>query len=87
VLLSVYFKATIQQVVALAVLMPIVASMGGIAGSQTLTLIIRGLALKRVTSANVGALLSKECKVGGLNSVIWAIVIGFVALLWFSHPL
>jgi magnesium transporter len=81
------FEATIQQVVALAVLMPVVASMGGIAGSQTLTLIIRGLALKQVTSANVGALLSKECKVGGLNGVIWAVVIGVVALLWFNDPL
>jgi len=81
------FEATIQQVVALAVLMPVVASMGGIAGSQTLTLIIRGLALKQVTSANVGALLSKEFKVGGLNGAIWAVVIGVVALLWFNDPL
>jgi magnesium transporter len=72
------FEATIQQLVALAVLMPAVASMGGIARSQTLTPIIRGLALKQVTSVNVGALLSKECKVRGLNGVI------YVALLWIN---
>lgn len=81
------FEATLQQVVALAVLMPVVASMGGIAGSQTLTLIIRGLALKQVTPANMKILLSKEVRVGGLNGVIWAIVIGIVAFSWFSDPL
>lgn len=81
------FEATLQQVVALAVLMPVVASMGGIAGSQTLTLIIRGLALNQVTPANVGALLSKELKVGSLNGVIWAIVIGAVAVVWFGNPM
>ena len=81
------FEATLQQVVALAVLMPVVASMGGIAGSQTLTLIIRGLALNQVTPANVGALLSKELKVGGLNGLIWAIVIGAVAVAWFGEPM
>lgn len=79
------FEATLQEVVALAVLMPVVASMGGIAGSQTLTLIIRGLALKQVNSANVSALLVKELKVGGLNGVIWAFVIGAVAMLWFCN--
>ena len=78
------FEATLQQVVALAVLMPVVASMGGIAGSQTLTLIIRGLALNQVTSANLKALLIKELKVGGLNGVIWAIVIATVASFWFD---
>ncbi len=80
------FEATLQQVVALAVLMPVVASMGGIAGSQTLTLIIRGLALKQVTSANLKALLIKELQVGGLNGVIWAIVIAAVASYWFGSP-
>jgi len=79
------FEETIEKVVALAVLMPIVASMGGVAGSQTLTLIIRGLALKQVNSANVSALLVKELKVGGLNGVIWAFVIGAVAMLWFGN--
>ncbi len=80
------FEATLQQVVALAVLMPVVASMGGIAGSQTLTLVIRGLALKQVSGANMQALLIKELKVGGLNGVIWAIIIGLVAMLWFQQP-
>lgn len=81
------FEATLQQVVALAVLMPVVASMGGIAGSQTLTLIVRGLALGQVTKGNRNALLQKELRVGGLNGVIWAIVIGIVAFFWFSDPL
>ena len=81
------FEATLQQVVALAVLMPVVASMGGIAGSQTLTLIIRGLALKQVTSANMMVLLIKELKVGGLNGVIWALVIGVVSYAWFGDSL
>jgi magnesium transporter len=61
--------------------------MGGIAGSQTLTLIIRGLALKQVTVANLGVLLMKELKVGGLNGIIWALVIGTVVVLWFGEPL
>ncbi|MDN3651854.1 magnesium transporter [Thalassotalea ponticola] len=81
------FEATIQQVVALAVLMPIVASMGGIAGSQSLTLIIRGLALNQITKANLGALLKKELKVGGLNGVVWAVVIGLLAMFWFNDSL
>lgn len=81
------FEATLQQVVALAVLMPVVASMGGIAGSQTLTLIIRGLALGQVTKENRSALLKKELQVGGLNGVIWAVVIGVVASLWFGTPM
>ena len=81
------FEATLQQVVALAVLMPVVASMGGIAGSQTLTLIVRGLALGQVTGANLKALMTKELKVGGVNGVIWALVIGIVAFFWFSDPL
>ncbi len=66
--------------------MPVVASMGGIAGSQTLTLIIRGLAMGQVTSANLKALMKKELSVGGLNGVLWAIVIGFVASMWFGSP-
>lgn len=78
------FEATIQEVVALAVLMPVVASMGGIAGSQTLTLMIRGLALGQVTPANIKALFRKECGVGGLNGVIWATVIGVITYHWFD---
>ncbi len=79
------FEATIQQVVALAVLMPIVASMGGIAGSQTLTLVVRGLALRQVTPANSGSLLSKEVSVGLVNGLIWAVVVSIVAGLWFHN--
>ena len=81
------FEGTLQQVVALAVLMPIVASMGGIAGSQTLTLMIRGLALGQVTSSNFKALLKKELSVGGLNGVVWALVIGCIAYFWFADPM
>ncbi len=81
------FEATLQQVVALAVLMPVVASMGGIAGSQTLTLIVRGLALGQVSPANRRALMIKELKVGGVNGVIWALVIGIVAYFWFTDVL
>ncbi|EAR07482.1 magnesium transporter [Reinekea blandensis] len=81
------FEATLQEVVALAVLMPVVASMGGIAGSQTLTLIIRGLALGQVSSGNRKALLVKELRVGGLNGAIWSLVVGIVVTFWFSSPL
>ncbi|WP_369600177.1 magnesium transporter [Hahella sp. SMD15-11] len=81
------FEDTLQQVVALAVLMPIVASMGGIAGSQTLTLMIRGLALNQITDANFMALLKKELAVGGLNGLIWAAVIGLIAWVWFGSPM
>ncbi|PSW05505.1 magnesium transporter [Photobacterium lipolyticum] len=78
------FEATLQQVVALAVLMPIVASMGGVAGSQTLTLIVRGLALGQISRANLKPLLTKEVKVGALNGVLWALVIGIITGYWFS---
>lgn len=78
------FEATLQQVVALAVLMPIVASMGGIAGSQTLTLAIRGLALGQISSANTRWLAIKEVAIAGINGLVWAIVVGFIAFLWFQ---
>ncbi|TMO47492.1 MULTISPECIES: magnesium transporter [unclassified Pseudoalteromonas] len=78
------FGATIEQVVALAVLMPVVASMGGIAGSQTLTVIVRGLALGQVTDSNRRALLKKELRVGALNGCVWAFVIGVLTYFWFN---
>ncbi|GLS90300.1 magnesium transporter MgtE [Psychromonas marina] len=78
------FEATIQQVVALAVLMPVVASMGGISGSQTITLIIRGLALGQITEANKRDIIVKELKVGAINGLLWAIVIGVITYLWFD---
>ena len=77
------FENTIDQIVALAVLMPIVASMGGIAGSQTLTLVIRGLALRQIGDANALKLLHKEFLVGAVNGGLWAIVVAFIASLWF----
>lgn len=78
------FEDTIEKVVALAVLMPIVASMGGIAGSQTLTLVIRGQALGHVERSNAGWLLNREIIVGALNGILWALVIAVVATLWFQ---
>ncbi len=78
------FAATIQQVVALAVLMPIVASMGGIAGSQTLTLVIRGLALRHIGETNAMQVLVKELGVGIVNGVLWAFVVAIIASYWFS---
>lgn len=78
------FGATIEKMVALAVLMPIVASMGGIAGSQTLTLVIRGMALGQVGKSNSRRLLLKEMWIGVWNGLIWAIVIAIVAGLWFQ---
>jgi len=78
------FEGTIEKVAALAALMPIVASMGGIAGTQTVTLLIRGLALGQVQWANARWLLWKEIAVGGLNGLIWAVVIGAITVLWFK---
>jgi magnesium transporter len=78
------FEDTITKVVALAVLMPIVASMGGIAGSQTLTLVIRGMAVGQISSANVGWLLNREFLVSALNGVLWALVVAGAATLWFG---
>ena len=78
------FEATLEQVVALAVLMPIAASMGGIAGTQTLTLMVRGLALGQVGFGNMRALLTKELLVGLLNGAAWAVVVGTLAGIWFA---
>ncbi|MGH8178628.1 MAG: magnesium transporter [Steroidobacter sp.] len=77
------FEATIEKVVALAVLMPIVASMGGIAGSQTLVLIIRGLALGQIEQSNARWLLVREIAVGLLNGVLLASLVGVAAGIWF----
>lgn len=78
------FEATIEKVVALAVLMPIVASMGGVAGSQTLVLIIRGLALGQVEESNARWLLIREILVGLLNGAVLAAFVGIAAALWFQ---
>ena len=79
------FEGTIQKSVALAVLMPIVASMGGIAGSQTLTLIVRGLALEQVGEGNLRWIFNKEVAVGILNGLLWAIVVALIAIVWFGN--
>lgn len=78
------FEATIEKVVALAVLMPIVASMGGVAGSQTLTVVIRGMALGQIGRNNARWLLNRELMVGAINGLFWALVVATAASLWFS---
>jgi magnesium transporter len=78
------FEDTLEQIVALAVLMPVVASMGGIAGSQTLTLTIRGLARDQIAASNVRWLIAKEVTVGALNGLIWALLVALVAWAWFG---
>ena len=77
------FQATLEQVVALAVLMPIVASMGGIAGSQTLIIVIRGMALGQIGHTNARWLMYKELAVSALNGVGWAVVVAVIAATWF----
>jgi magnesium transporter len=79
------FEEALDKIVALAVLMPVVASMGGIAGSQTLTLTIRGLALNQIAQSNVRWLTRKEVTVGILNGIAWALVVAVVAYLWFQN--
>lgn len=78
------FQGALERLVALAVLMPIVASMGGIAGSQTLTLVIRGLALKQVQKGNIRVLLNREVGVSILNGMLWAVVVAALAIVWFG---
>ncbi len=78
------FEDTIKQLVALAVLMPIVAGMGGIAGSQTLTITVRGIALGHLGKSNIRALILKELGVGILNGIIWASVVAVIVVLWFE---
>ncbi len=79
-----WFEATLKQVVALAILMPVVASMGGIAGTQALTVVIRGMALGQVGWSNLSRLMFKELMVGILNSLGWALVVGGIAMMWFG---
>ena len=78
------FEETIQQLVALAVLLPVVAGMGGIAGSQTLTIAIRGIAQGQLVKTNVKPLLYKELAVGVLNGLIWSCIVGLVVYFWFE---
>ena len=81
------FEGTIEKVVALAVLMPIVASMGGVAGTQTLTVVIRGMALGHISRDNSRWLINREMAVGAINGVVWAIIVAGATTLWFDDPL
>ncbi len=78
------FDATLEQMVALAVLMPIVASMGGNAGTQSLTVAVRALAMKELTPTNAARVIGKEALVGAFNGVLFAGLIGVVAWVWFG---
>lgn len=80
------FEATLAQLVILAVLMPVVASMGGIAGTQTLTLMVRSMALGRVNDSNARWLMAKEFMIGVLNGLVWAVVVGVITVTFFSGP-
>jgi magnesium transporter len=81
------FQDTIDKVVALAVLMPIVASMGGVAGTQTLTVMVRGMALGHIGQSNRSWLINREFLVGLLNGVLWSLVVAVAASAWFGDPL
>ncbi|MEX0860993.1 MAG: magnesium transporter [Cucumibacter sp.] len=78
------FKGTIEQMVALAVLMPIVASMGGNAGTQTMTVTVRALATRQLDPFNMRRLITREALVGLVNGVVFAVLIGVVATVWFG---
>jgi magnesium transporter len=81
------FEATIAQFVALAVLMPIVASMGGNAGTQSLTVAVRAIATKNLTTSNVWRVIRREVLVGLLNGIIFAVVLGLVGFFWFGSSI
>jgi magnesium transporter len=80
------FENSIESLVALAVLMPICASMGGNAGSQTLTVVVRGLATREVSAVNATRIVTKEVLVGSLNGVLFAVLGAIIAGLWFHDP-
>ncbi|AZV78871.1 magnesium transporter [Parasedimentitalea marina] len=81
------FEATISELVSLAILMPIVASMGGNAGTQSLTVAVRALATKDLTGSNVWRVIRRELMVGLLNGLSFAAVLGVVGMLWFNSPM
>ena len=78
------FRETLEKVIALAVLMPVVASMGGIAGLQSMTIVVRAQALGRLTISNARWLLMREIMIGLANGLLWAVVVGILALFWFG---
>lgn len=82
-----FFEATIDQIVALAILLPIVASMGGNAGTQTLTVAVRALATKQLSKSNAWRMISKEILVGFLNGILFSIIIFLATWLWFDNLL
>ena len=82
-----FFQASIEKVVALAVLMPIVASMGGNAGTQTLTVSVRAIATKELTPSNALKIIIKETFVGGINGIVFAVITGILSSYWFSDNL
>ncbi len=78
------FEAAIEKVVALAILMPIVASMGANAGTQTLTVAVRAIAVKELTTGNAIKIITKETLIGGINGIIFAIIISLISIYWFE---
>lgn len=78
------FQATIDQIVYLAILMPIVASMGGVAGTQTLTIMIRGLTLQQINHSNLKWLYKREVAVSIINGILLAVLVGGITYLWFD---
>lgn len=78
------FEPTLDQLVATAVLFPVVMSMGGIAGTQTLTLMIRGMATGQVSASNSPAMLRKELAVGALNGLVFSVVVALIAYYWYG---
>ena len=81
------FQATIDQIVYLAILMPIVASMGGVAGTQTLTIVIRGLTLQQINSTNLNWLFKREVAVSIINGIVLSILVGGITYIWFKDIL
>ena len=81
------FEAAIEKVVALAILMPIVASMGANAGTQTLTVAVRAIAVKELTTSNAIKIITKETLIGGINGVIFAIIISLISIYWFESSM
>ena len=78
------FQETIEKVIFLAVLMPIIASMGGVAATQTLAITVRGLALGQIVSGNVRWIFSRELIVSFWNGLFWSVILGFIASFWFQ---
>ena len=82
-----FFEAAIEKVVALAILMPIVSSMGANAGTQTLTVAVRAIAVKKLTASNALKIITKETLIGGINGIIFAIIISLISIYWFDNLL